>query len=260
MELYGLPDQEDMDAVLDHVAEIRNLYKKHNLPVLAGDNMLVAVRTMSFLQDKRFVRAVDERIAGMGSDLGGGEPNKVWRLHTYVWCCKNALALVGDLVECGVHMGLYSGVMLSLVDLVAVNKKIYMYDTFTGLDENYSNERERKQTAEVYQIPDWEQTVRDSLAKWPHAIVVKGTVPDSLEDTAPDKVAFLHLDMNAAEAEVAALNFFEERLTPGAIILLDDFGRLEHVEIFLAMKAWFDDRYLPILELPTGQGLVVWRP
>jgi len=260
MEFYGLPDQEDMETVLQHVAEIRSLYKKHDLPILAGDNMLIAVRAMSFLQDDSFVQAVNDRVAGMGRKLGGGEPNKIWRLHTYVWCCRNALALDGDLVECGVHMGLYSGVMLSLVDLVAADKKIYMYDTFSGLDENFSNERERTQTAAVYQIPDWEQTVRDSLAKWPHAIVVKGTVPDSLEGTAPEKVAFLHLDMNAAEAEVAALGFFESRLTPGAIILLDDFGRLEHLEIFLTMKAWFEERKLPILELPTGQGLVVWRP
>jgi hypothetical protein len=258
MDFYGLPDQQDMQAVQEHSAAIRALYGKHNLPILGCDNMLVALRNFSFLQDVEFVTAVRDRATGEGGQ-NDVDVNKIWRLHTYTWCCRNALAIDGDLVECGIHMGLYSGVMLALVDLVAAGKKIVMYDTFSGLDERFSTSRERRQTEDVYQIENWEQSVRNSFTAWPHAEIIMGAVPDALEGTAPDQVAFLHLDMNAAEAEVAALEFFQSRLTPGAQILLDDYGRIENLEIFTAMKDWFGERNLPILELPTGQGLVTWR-
>ena len=251
---YGIEDPEDSDAATGHADAIKLLYKKNEIPLLHCDNMMISFRNFTFLKDKSFVDNVLNRVQENDTEF-----SKIWRLHTYVWCCTNALNLPGDLVECGVHKGLYSSVMLSQIDLSAKGKKIYLYDTFTGLDERYSTPRERDQAEVSYQIESWEQDVRKTFSEWPQAIVVKGAVPESLAETAPDQVAFLHLDMNAAAAEIAALDFLEPRLVNGAQILLDDFGRLENKEICPAMQSWFGKRNLPILELPTGQGLVVWQ-
>jgi O-methyltransferase len=251
---YGIEDSGDSAAVEQYANAIKQLYQKHQAPILHCDNMMVAFRNFSFLKDREFVETVLAQTIENDTEF-----SKVWRLHTYNWCCSNALAMAGDLVECGVHRGLYSSVMLSHVDLAAKGKRIFLYDTFDGLDDRYSTERERDQAEVSYQIENWEQSVRERFSQWPHAIVIKGPVPDILNDTAPDKVAFLHLDMNAAAAEIAALDFFQERLVTGAQILLDDFGRLENMEIYPAMQDWFEQRNLPILELPTGQGLVIWQ-
>jgi O-methyltransferase len=252
---YGIKNEQDSEAVNKLAEEIKQLYVKNGAPILHCDNMMVALRNFSFLKDETFKATVLDRVREDTTEF-----SKIWRLHTYAWCCGSVLALPGDYVECGVHMGLYSSVMLSRVDLAAAGKKIYLYDTFEGLDDRYASNREQVQADPSYQISDWEQRVRATFAEWPHAIVVKGAVPDILSDTAPDQVAFLHLDMNAAEAEIAALDFFENRLVPGATILIDDFGRLEHYEICEAMMGWFDKRNLPILEMPTGQGMVTWWP
>lgn len=56
-----------------------------------------------------------------------------------------------------------------------------------------------------------------------------------------------------------ALEVLFDRISTGGIIILDDYGRTGH----RAQKASADDfmreRALAVLELPTGQGLVVER-
>lgn len=56
--------------------------------------------------------------------------------------------------------------------------------------------------------------------------VIRGPVPESFAQGAPEKVAFAHIDMNNARSEIAALDALESRLSPGAVIVLDDFGQL----------------------------------
>ena len=61
--------------------------------------------------------------------------------------------------------------------------------------------------------------------------------------------------MNNAPSEIAAL---ETRFMPGAIIIFDDFGQLPFREQHLAEREWFGRRGIPIIEIPTGQGIVIW--
>jgi len=257
MAFYGLPAQ-DRDKVLEHTRAIADLYRKNEKTIINVDNMLLAMRSMIFWEDPDFDAAVNAYCY----DAQGQLPNnltKVWRLHVYTWSCAQALDLDGDLIECGVHMGLYSLVMMKTLNFAGNGKEMYLYDTFEGLPEEYSSANERALVDGVYDIPAWEQQVRESFSAYPNAHVIKGEVPDILADTAPAAISFLHLDMNAAQAELAALDFLHPRLTPGAVILMDDFGRTENLEIGQAHKAWFEAKGRKILELPTGQGLVIWR-
>ncbi len=165
----------------------------------------------------------------------------------------------GSLVECGVHMGLYSLVMMKTLEFGSSGKEMFLYDTFDGLSEAFSSREERTIVGGVHDIPDWEKSVRELFSPYPNAHVVRGTVPDVLQTTAPEAVSFLHLDKNAADAEISAFDFFRSRLSPGAIILLDDFGRSEYDALNRAHINLFKETGHNILELPTGQGLAVWH-
>ena len=91
---------------------------------------------------------------------------------------------------------------------------------------------------------------------WP---VVQGMVPDSFEKACPEQIAFLHLDMNSVQAEMSALEVLWERISPGGLLLLDDGGWVayrEQLEAEAEFLARFDHH---IMELPTGQGLVIKR-
>ena len=97
------------------------------------------------------------------------------------------------------------------------------------------------------------------FAIYPNVQVVKGVVPEIFETTVPERIAFLHLDLNAGAAETSALDYLAPRLCDGAMVLLDDFGRLEMLELCQAHLEWWGRHGHMILELPTGQGLVIYH-
>jgi O-methyltransferase len=69
----------------------------------------------------------------------------------------------------------------------------------------------------------------------------------------------MHIDLNNSTAEVGALNALYERMSPGAVIVFDDFGWQSAHAQFKAESEWFASRGLAVLPLPTGQGLFVKR-
>ena len=89
-------------------------------------------------------------------------------------------------------------------------------------------------------------------------MIVRGTVPATPPRVPSSKVAYLSIDMNVAEPEVAALEFFWEKLVPGAFVILDDYGygkayhrQKEAINKLVARLG------VSVLLLPTGQGLIV---
>jgi len=106
--------------------------------------------------------------------------------------------------------------------------------------------------------PDLFAQVQSRFADKPNVSVIKGFLPQSFEQGVPDKVAFAHIDMNNADAEIAALEALAPRLAPGAVIVLDDFGQAPYENQHLRERDWFAARGIPVLECPTGQGIVIW--
>jgi hypothetical protein len=86
---------------------------------------------------------------------------------------------------------------------------------------------------------------------------VRGRIPESLPTAAIDRVAYLALDLNVAAPEVAALEYFWDKLVPGAPVLLDDYGWAQYRPQKEAMDAFAAAHGVEILTLPTGQGLIL---
>jgi hypothetical protein len=63
--------------------------------------------------------------------------------------------------------------------------------------------------------------------------------------------------MNIAYPEGAASAHFWERLTPGAVVIYDDYASQAHAPQKLALDAFAAERDVRILSLPTGQGLLL---
>ena len=85
-------------------------------------------------------------------------------------------------------------------------------------------------------------------------------VPASFEGNLPERIAYLHIDLNQAPAEVAALDSLFDRMVPGGILVLDDYEwSMNYRSQKLAEDEWFDRRGYRVMPLPTGQGLVFKR-
>jgi hypothetical protein len=146
-----------------------------------------------------------------------------------------------------------------------LGKTFYLLDTFAGLDPRYITAGERRSGS----LKKSEQSlrhgiyvgsvhrVRANFAQWRNQRIIVGAVPETLDQVDARAVAFLHIDMNCAPPEVAALRFFWPRLSPGAFVLLDDYANRGRDEQRVAMDALASELGVAICALPTGQGLLI---
>ena len=151
--------------------------------------------------------------------------------------------------------GFSFGVLTDYVDFGTRDKSLYLYDTFEGIPPAFNSEN---RSNDVYQKePDLYDKVVQRFSKYPNTKVIKGIVPDSFAQACPEKISLLHIDMNSSKSEIAALEHLFDRVVPGGIIVFDDFGWLGYDRQTYAEIEFMAKRNHRIMELPTGQGMLL---
>jgi len=238
---YGLGNPQEfikgIQHALNQIAYRDGLY--------TGDNLITYGRNLSFLDDEGLMRSFAEQAQSEQ------EKSLLWRNSTVVWGMRNGLRLEGDFVECGCYKGVTARVAYDAAGLKDhPDRHYYLYDLF-----------EHDETMPHHALPEHGPGLyAQTLARFqdcPNVTVTQGKVPDVLADVSPQKIAFMHVDMNNAEAEVGALDVLFERMVPGALLVFDDYGWQAYRSQKLAEDAWLAKRGYRVLELPTGQGLVI---
>lgn len=226
-----------------------------------GDGITVRGRNLSWLAEPGFARSYARGI-NSGHQWGRGKDSALhveWRAHIALWAASHALRLEGDFVECGVNTGILS---LAICDHLGFEKRarmMYLFDTFAGTPESMMSEKEkakRRQENEMY-YPECYELARANFAPYPNVRLVRGEVPASLKEVSIEKVAYLSIDMNVAHAERAAIEYFWPKLSPGALVVLDDYGWRGFEEQQQAMDDFARQQGVTIACLPTGQGLLI---
>jgi hypothetical protein len=232
-------------------------------PCYEHDHMRLHHRNMTWLNDEAFARAYH---AGMDSGhkiaRAPGSRDDIhieWRVHVLCWAARHALHLPGDFVECGVNTGIFSLAVCNYVNFNRTGKAFYLFDTFCGIPEEQMlpSERPYRVSENRSMYEECYETARRNFAPFPRARLVRGRVPDTLTQVAIDKVCYLSLDMNIAAPEVAAIEFFWDKLVPGAPVVLDDYGWSHYYEQQVALDAFAARKGVAIATLPTGQGLLL---
>ena len=229
-------------------------------PLTYKEDGLATQHRADFLSDPKFVsamRAGDAAYAGSGSRFE--QVSIRWRVYTLCWAAAHAVHLDGDFVECGVNLGRYSSAVTDYVGFEKLDKTFYLLDTFKGWDPGYMTEAElayhRLHDENYY--PDCYDRVCRTFAKYPNVKIIRGPVPETLTQVPSNKVAYLSIDMNAVIPEIAAGEFFWEKLVPGAVVVLDDYGWHGYEQ----QKDGWDDfarrHGIEIMLLPTGQGFFI---
>lgn len=237
---YGLKQATPIANLLDNLAT--SLATPRG--VFVGDNLITFEKRLGFLDDRVLMDAFlrnAETVAERGA---------LWRIVTLVWAARTALRVEGDFVECGCYKGNSARIISEVVGFVDLPRHYYLYDLFQhDASMPHHSMLEHSET-----LVD---QVRARFADMPNVTITQGRVPDSLAEAAPEKIAFMHLDLNNAAAEIGALEVLFDRISPGGILILDDFGWLAYEKQMVAEVQWMLPRGYRILELPTGQGLVI---
>lgn len=243
---WGLQQSPDAVAALRAlVAATPGLGDPHG-PWFIADNLITFGHTRGFLTDPRFVAAVT------AEQPSPAELGFVWRTHTLCWAAESCRDVAGDYVECGSYQGYSMAVVLRYLAGLP-GRQCYLYDLFDPAGGEGEGKRLPAHSPELF------EQVRARFGARSNVVVTRGKVPDVLADVAPQTIAFLHVDMNNAQAERGALDVLFDRISPGGMIVFDDYGWNGYREQKLVADTFMRQRGLAVLELPTGQGLVVKR-
>ena len=221
---------------------------------------LRSIHNHEFMDDPAFRKAYERGVRAAGDDYRWH-----WRVHVGLWAAASAARLKGDFVECGVNRGFLSSAIMEYLDWDSLGKHFYLLDTFRGLDERFVSSADRASGAleknkesltsgfYVQRIED----VRANFAQWKNISLIEGSIPETLPEVRAEKIAYLHLDTNCSMPEIAAMQYFWERLVAGAFVLLDDYAYHGYLSQKIAMDRFAREKAMKILSLPTGQGLLI---
>jgi O-methyltransferase len=212
----------------------------------ASDNFITWGRNNSMLDDKSFIEAWQANIGSQADHA------IIWRRYVLACAAYHCVQLDGDFVECGANAGVGVKIVVDYLGGRAFPKQFWAYDLFEHSDEMVHH-------AMPEHGPQLFGRVQAMFQEHPQVHVIKGSVPESLVGNSPDRIAYLHIDMNQAPAEVAALDALFDRMVPSGILILDDYEWSAYRTQKLAEDEWFDKRGYRVMPLPTGQGLVIKR-
>lgn len=211
-----------------------------------GDNLFTWGRNNSIFDDEAFREAWQSNIQN------DADQAIAWRRYVLATTAYNCVQLEGDFVECGVYAGTSIKTLMDYLGGTQFPKTFWGYDTF---DYNPVEGHSFAGQQEGF----FEQ-VQARFKDYPQARLIKGFLPDSFSQGMPEKVAFLHIDLNNAEGEIAVLEALFDRVVSGGVIMLDDY---EWAGVYRLQKAaedkWFDARQYRVIPLPTGQGMIIKR-
>ena len=214
------------------------------------------IHNHDFMKCSRYVKAYETGCKSLGLDH-----KMYWRLHVALFFARHAMSLSGDFVECGVWRGFLSTAIMDYLDWNRLGRDFYLFDSFDGLVEPLLTEKERRNSEKIQHLNSYfENCYEDAVANFApfdNAHLVKGTVPETLTQVSIEKVAFLSIDMNCAAPEIAAAEYFWEKMSPSAVILLDDYGFVSYEEQKNAFDEFARKKGVEILALPTGQGVII---
>ncbi len=183
--------------------------------------------------------------------------NMPWRVYIVCWFANMVKQLPGEFVECGVNTGAYSRAVIEYIDFKNLNKTFYLLDTYQGLVPNQITEKEHKAGigAYLHNYKDVYDQVLETFKDFP-VKVIKGAIPETLPQCDAKEICYLSIDMNVIAPEIAAVNYFWNKVVKGGVILLDDYGFPKHIEQKMAFDQFAKERGVNILSLPTGQGII----
>ena len=144
---------------------------------------------------------------------------------------------------CFVEVGVYKGGSAQLLHEVAVEqgRRLYLYDTFTGIPF--------KDSIDSHIVGDFNDTDIDQVREVaPTAIIVQGIFPESI--VAMGLIAFAHIDCDQYRSVLDCCIILGPMMVPGGVMWFDDWECLDGATA--AIKEIFEGR----IEEIAGKGVV----
>ena len=226
---------------LDYKYKFDNIITKNNFQFLNDNKFIEVLNNTKFLTNNYRI-------------------NIPLRVHQAIFCAFNAMKQDGIFVELGTGRGYVFLSILNYLDKDLDKTEIFLFDTFLPYKTNILDGTQTINNNNKSDIYAQEfESVEKIFSKWKNVNLIKGLVPQTLSTIIEknQKISFIHIDLNYYKPEIEALNLLWENINLGGYILLDDFGNPGREKQCEEFTKFFKDKKQYILNLATGQGLVI---
>ncbi len=203
-------------------------------------------KLLSFYKEKKVVNL----IKSIKNDVNFAFfPYEAYMLYSIA---KSQQELDGDMAEVGV----YQGGSAKLISEVKGDKKLFLFDTFIGLQELSDDDTHfGKKHWKKNEFNDTSlETVKNYLSSYNNIQIIKGEFPKTAVSIHNSKFSFVHLDVDLYRSTIECLKFFYPRLVNGGIILVHDY----HSDgIQKAFKEFLQSNKVQLIELTGSQCMII---
>jgi len=140
------------------------------------------------------------------------------------------LEIPGDVVELGCCHGLGAVLIQKTLESFNSKKQLHVYDGFQGLPEKHSKDGNTSASKGACNsnVGILTRNFEKYRAKLPK--IHEGWFSDTLKTQLPDTISFAHLDGDFYTSIKESLEEVYPRLSPGALVIIDDYCGEEHKE------------------------------
>ena len=187
-----------------------------NLDYLPAERALGRELTDKVRRSGRVIRPMD------GENVPGGDYVRIKSMRLAAW-----EIYAGNVPGAAAELGVYRGEFASEINRAFPDRKLYLFDTFTGFGASEAAaEKKRGGCGEAF-IRAHENTdaamVLARLERPENAVIMAGLFPDSLNGL-EERFAFVSLDVDFENSTYSGLCYFYPRLSPGGYIFLHDYN------------------------------------
>lgn len=165
--------------------------------------------------------------------------------------------VTGDIAECGCYRGASAYFMATEVPS---DVTIHLFDSFEGLSE-VSAEDFGPIGGNAYwssgDLATNEAAVKETLESFQNVRIYKGWIPERFPEVGDREFRLVHIDVDLYHPTLASMQFFYERVSPGGVIVIDDYGFTTCPGAFHAVTEFMREKPEYVLHMPTGQGVIV---
>ncbi len=177
---------------------------------------------------------------------------RCWALYCLA---RQSLHVPGCFLEAGVYKGGTAALLRSVLE-TEPSKHLHLFDTFEGLPEVDGSK-------DLLRRGDFNDTSLEGVRQFVGSDRIsyhKGLIPSTFTAIETESIAFAHVDVDLFSSVLACCQFIYPRLSPGGVMVFDDYGyptcpgAREAVDAFFAGKP-----EIPLVN-PTGQAFVFKLP
>ena len=237
--VFSIKDKKKFDQAI-------NLLKESVMgPIFACDNIITWNRNLSFLREEFFINYIKNK------EIHDDVKSCIWRLYILAYFAELVTRIDGDYIELGALEGNTVQQLITKLNFESLNKEYQLYDLFDW-QEHYEHDAHHP----LKDINLYEKVCK-KFKKYNFIKIIKGNIIDTLKDNLPEKIAFAHIDLNHPEPEKLAFELILPKLSENGVIIFDDYGWWSYSAQKNAIDPIAKKNNLEILELPTGQGILI---